>query len=61
MWSWGVVLDRSMVCYWSMVGDWAVVGNRTMVGNWVWVGGWCGVLYCQCGRKQQKGENLGTT
>ena len=60
MWSWGVVLDRSMVCYRAMVGDWAVVGNRTMVGNWVWVGGWCGVLYCKCGRKRQK-ENLGTT
>ena len=46
----GMVLDRSMVCYWTMVCYWAMVCN--------WMGGWGGVLYCQGGHKQQRGENL---
>ena len=46
----GMVLDRSMVCYWTMVCYWAMVCN--------WMGGWGGVLYCQGGYKQQRGENL---
>ena len=62
MWSWGVVLDRSMVCYRTMVCCGAMVCNRTMVCNWNmmgnWMGGWGGVLDCLGGQKQQRGENL---
>ena len=54
--SWGMVGGRGMVLDRSMVGYWSMVGHGAMVCNWM--GGWGGVLYCQGGHKQQRGENL---